>query len=92
MEDVIFSLIAAARAWITERKKKASEKSMRHTEKKGKDGKRGGKGGKPRERKPEGGLSALAKKDADHGGHEYKSPSARKKEKREQAKQAAQES
>ena len=80
MEDVVFSLFAAARQWISQQKKKENPKGDRKPKK---DKPRGPK----KERKSEGGLSALARKDAQAKGHDYKSPSERKKEKRQQAKE-----
>lgn len=76
-EDVVFSLVKAARENISERMEKA-KKTFK--DKKDKDK-------KPRkERKVQGGLSTLAKQDAEAKGHEYKGPSERKKEKRARAK------
>lgn len=102
MEDIVFSLVKAARENIDARFKDAKEKTdggkkrdgeKRDGEKTSKKPKRDKdrRGGDDRkERKPQGGLSTLAKKDAQEGGHDYKSPTARKKEKRAQAKANAQ--
>lgn len=73
--DVIKALVEAAEAFIKEQEAKQPKKPSKPK------GPRGDRKDKPRkERKTQGGLGALAKADAEKGGHEYKSKSQRRKE------------
>lgn len=68
LEHVIFSLVKAAKERIAEERAKSKEKKDKHP--------------KRQERKQGKGLSELARDDAQKAGHDYKGPTARKKEKK----------
>jgi len=78
IEDVVKALVKIARDWCDEHPLTEPKK-----DKPRRDGKKGG--GDKRKREAKGGLSALARKDAEAKGHEYKGPSQKRKEKRKQA-------
>lgn len=79
--DVIKALIEAAEAHIKDLEAKQPKKPSKPK------GPKGDRKDKPRkERKGPGGLSALAKADAEKAGHEYKSKSQKRKEQKKAAK------
>lgn len=98
VEHVLYSLAKRAREFVAEKivenkaKSEAADKAKadapKDEKKKGtRRGQRGKKGGDDRGKpKPRGGLSTLARTDAEAGGHEYKGPTRRRREKRQQSK------
>lgn len=73
VEDVVFSLVRAAREFVEAERAKDVERSSKKVRKGGRDD---GPKGRPT------GLSQLAKKDAQAAGHDFVGKTARKKSKR----------
>ena len=90
VEDIVYSLVKAAREKIEERVEQRKQERQEKKDKPKPESKktyaargstfrgRGHDGGK-------GGLSSLARKDAETGGHDYTGPTKRKKERRKDA-------
>jgi len=83
-EDVIKALTAAAEAWIKARMAAAKPQSDKPRDKGKPRGKRDDK-----KREAKGGLSSLAKADAEAAGHVHKTKSQKRRERRDKARSEA---